>query len=101
MKILKLKIYQPTAHYRTLFTSSRQMSIPINLNFCFQKNKNCSSYYFYSNSYVFQTPDNKILLFKLKSPELLAEFTNCGPCENLEILENIKYKFKNVVLIVF
>jgi hypothetical protein len=40
-------------------------------------------------------PCIKILLFKLKSSELLAELINCSFCENFE---NIKQRIKFVVI---
>lgn len=73
-------------------THSKPSSALINLNFCKEKEKRCGKgFYFYHNSFVFSTPDRKFLCIKLKDTALISEFVNCGPCENLEILENFNF----------
>uniref|UniRef100_A0A7V4JQX3 Uncharacterized protein n=1 Tax=Thermodesulfobacterium geofontis TaxID=1295609 RepID=A0A7V4JQX3_9BACT len=87
--------------YKLIFLiSSKQIPITINLALCPERNKNCSDYHFYFNSYVFQTLDHKILLFKLKLPEILDEFINCGSYKNLEIFKNIEQNLKELALII-
>lgn len=81
-------------YYKIVFlTSSRKTPLSVNLEFCYDKKKRCGKgFVFYSNSYVFQTPDGKFLVIKLKGEELLSEFINCGACEDLEFLEKIEFK---------
>ncbi len=80
-------------YYTIVFlTSSRRTPLSVNLKLCYEKEKRCGKgFIFYPNSYVFQTPDKEFLGIKLKSKELLKEFINCGPCEDLDFLEEIRF----------
>jgi hypothetical protein len=81
-------------YYKLVFlTHSRKSPVSINLGFCHEKEKRCEKkFFFYPNSFVLETPDKEILAFKFKDKELLGEFINCGPCDNLEILDNLNTK---------
>ncbi len=70
-------------------TASKKTSYLVNLNFCYEKKKRCN-FPFYSNSYVFETPNKRPFGIKLKGREFIEELINCGACENLDFLEEIK-----------
>ncbi|PMP94380.1 MAG: hypothetical protein C0169_06590, partial [Thermodesulfobacterium geofontis] len=74
-------------------TQSKKTSVFINLKMCYEKEKRCGrGFVFYPNAFVFETPDKGPLAIKIKDKELLGEFINCGACEDLEVLEELKAK---------
>ncbi len=78
--------------FNLLFLTASRKTISVNLSFCREKEKLCSDFPFYSNSYVLLDLSFKPTIFKIKDPSLIESIYFCGHCENLEHLEKFRIR---------
>lgn len=83
-----------TASYLKLvfLTSSKVSPAKVDLSLCVSKEKLCRNFPFNKVSFIFQDKEANYLCFKLKTLELIQGASFCGPCHDLEFLEELKFK---------
>ncbi|MDK2861544.1 MAG: hypothetical protein PWP33_747 [Thermodesulfobacterium sp.] len=77
--------------YLVFLTASKKTSVSVDLDFCPNKNSLCKKFWFYRNSYVFQTLDQKLLAVKIKDVALISKIIYCGFCEDLDHLNKMNF----------
>jgi len=59
----------------------------VNLNLCPEKKRRCKEFHFYDFSFILLNRERKIPEIKLKRLDLIEKIYFCGPCEDLDFLE--------------